>query len=80
MLVGRHVVGVDVRYGLRANDAKRGKIENFPVPRCGKDVENFLYITTYLKTLIPDRVELARTMKSTILRGTKSKLEEVDFH
>lgn len=78
MLVGRHQVGTDVRYGLRANDAKRGKIEGFPVPRCGKDIENFLYLTTYLKTLIPDRAELARVMKSAVIRGKISGTTEAE--
>ena len=68
MMVGQHQQGEMLLYGLKANDAKRNKIERFPVPQCGEEVEKFLYFTTYLKTLIPDRVELARIMKEAVVR------------
>ena len=53
MLVGRHrITGLNdmgpgemvepVLYGLRANDAKRGKIEAFPTTRSEKEIEAFL--------------------------------------
>lgn len=68
MLVGRHLTEQgQVIHGMRANDKKRGKIGAFPVPKCGEEVEAFLYLTTYLKTLIPGRTELARVMKEAVV-------------
>ena len=72
MLVGRHRTAQGVKYGLRASDTKRGKLESFPSPQSAKDVENFLYLTTYLKVLIPGRTELARIMKTAVIRDKKA--------
>ena len=76
MLVGKHQSGTIVQYGLRANDKKRGKIEAYPVPRCEQEVEAFLYLTTYLKTLIPNRTELARIMKNAVIRAVENNSKE----
>ena len=77
MLVGSHEVGSPpmVKHGLRANDAKRGKIGGYPIPTCEEEVEAFLHLTTYLKTLIPDRVELSNVMKGAVLRVPVEKKE-----
>ena len=76
MIVG--LVGNDVVYGIRANDKKRGKIEAFLIPKCEKEIEAFLYLTTYLNTLIPGRTELARVMKEAVINVyKKGKQKEV---
>ena len=77
MLVVRHQLsGGPFVYGLRANDAKRGKIEAFPIPKCHEDIETFLYLTTYLKTLIPGRTELARVMKAAVQWSSVTKVQD----
>ena len=73
MTVGMHKRGEEVTYGLKANDAKRGKIEAYPVPQNEKDLEAFIYLTTYLKTLIPRRTELVRIMKQAVIREGEQK-------
>ena len=79
MTVGRHPSpdGKGVLYGMRANDKKRGKIEAFPTHKNEKEVEAFLYLTTYLKTLIPGRTELARIMKEAVIYANNKKPKEV---
>ena len=67
MLVGMHWTTQGVKYGLRASDSKRGKLDAYPSPQSAKELENFLYLTTYLKGLIPGRTELARIMKMAII-------------
>ena len=81
MIVGEHMIAdtTDVGrgeicskketcYGLQVNDAKRGKIEAFPVPRNEQQINAFFYLTTYLKALIPDQVHLAKIFKDAMIR------------
>ena len=57
MIVGKHQIeGKGIQYGLKASDAKRGKIEAFPVPTTEQQVDAFLCLTTYLKLLISDTI------------------------
>ena len=75
MLVGLHLdPELHAKYGLRASDAKWGKIEGFPTPTNAQELEAFLYLMTYLKMLIPECVELARIMKTAIIRGIREKV------
>lgn len=69
MTVGKHRTSDGgVQYGLKASDAKRGKIEAFPRPRNEQEVEAFLYLTTYLQVLIPDRTHWAKVLKEAVIR------------
>lgn len=54
--------------GLRASDRKRDKITQYPVPTNETEVDNFLYLTIYLKALIPGRTEHARILKHAVKR------------
>ena len=62
---------VDAR-GLRASDKKQDKITNYPTPRSEKEIDDFLYLTTYLKALIPGRTEHARILKEAVIRDRDS--------
>lgn len=75
MTVGRHQISEqEFRYGLKASDAKRGKIEGFPTPQNEQQIDAFLHLTTYLKILIPDRTQLAKTLRESVIREkTKGK-------
>ena len=55
--------------GLRASDKKKNKLTQYPTRRNEKEIENFLYLTTYLKTLISGRTEHARVMKEAVKRS-----------
>ena len=70
MLVGSHRTndGVVV-YGLMAGDRKKDKIASYPPPISLAEIENFLYLTVYLKALIPGCMEHAWIMKEAVVRA-----------
>lgn len=59
--------------GLRPSIDKVAKIRDYPVPTNEAEVEQFLYMTTYLKRFIPGRAEHAKRMKEAV---TYEKLEQ----
>ena len=53
--------------GLRPSIDKIGKIRDYPIPASEKELDQFLYMTLYLKRYIPGRADHARVMKSAVL-------------
>ena len=74
---------VDAR-GLKASDKKPDMINNYPTPRNKKEFDGFLYLTTYLKALIPGRTEHALIMKEAVIRdkdsSTRKKGKAIGFN
>ena len=68
MLVGGYKTNNGVVYGLMAGNRKKDKIASYPVPTSLEEIENFLYLTIYLKALIPGYIEYARLMKEAVVR------------
>lgn len=54
--------------GLRASRRKQDKISQYPIPTNEKEIDGFLHLTIYLKSLIPGRTEHARILKNAIVR------------
>ena len=52
--------------GLRPDKRKLEAIENYPTPGSAEEIDNFLFMTTYLRKLIPGRAEHANRMKEAI--------------
>lgn len=52
--------------GLKPSVDKISKFANFPIPTNEKEVDQFLYMTTYLKRYIPGRAEHAKILKESI--------------
>ncbi|KAF8471183.1 hypothetical protein BDZ91DRAFT_718035 [Kalaharituber pfeilii] len=63
----------EVVRGLMASKGKIDKIVNYPIPQTADDIENFLYMTTYLKGLIPGRAEHARIINRSPLKSSKDR-------
>ena len=82
MLVGGHKTNDGVVYRLMAGNRKKDKIASYPVPTSLEEIENFLYLTIYLKALIPGRTEHARIMKEAMVRtpsGISNKVSITGF-
>ena len=66
------LLGYELKDGrLRPSIDKVAKIRDFPVPRNETELNNFLYMTTYLKRFIPGRADHAQKMKEAVNKGTK---------
>lgn len=59
--------------GAQASADKVAKIRDYPVPTNLEQVEKFLYMATYLKSLIPGRAEHSRILKE----AAKWKIEKI---
>lgn len=62
------ILGYEIQggVGLRPSIDKVKKLREFPTPRNEKELDQFLYMTLYLKRYIPGRAEHARRMKEAI--------------
>ena len=49
--------------GLRLDKEKLEAIRSYPTPRSAEEIDNFLFMATYLRKLIPGRAEHASRMK-----------------
>ena len=63
-ILGHEIQG---RVGLRPSLDKVAKIRDYPVPENEKELDQFLYMTLYLKRYIPGRAEHANGMKSAVI-------------
>lgn len=52
--------------GLRPSIDKVAKIRNYPIPKNEKELNGFVFMTTFLKWFIPGRAEHARIMKEVV--------------
>ena len=51
---------------LRPDEKKLEAIRDYPTPESAEEVDSFLFMTTYLRKLIPGRAEHANRMKEAI--------------
>ena len=78
MLVGRHKTSDDgVVYSFKAGNQKKDKIVNYPIPTSLEEIENFLYLTIYLKALIPGYTEHARILKEAVVRAPDVNIKQI---
>ena len=52
--------------GLRPDNKKMEDIQDYPTPTSAEEIDNFLFMTTYLRKLIPGRAEHANRMKDAV--------------
>ena len=52
--------------GLRPDKKKLEAIRDYPTPESAEEIDNFLFMTTYLRKLIPGRAEHADRMKNAV--------------
>lgn len=56
-----------VQNGVKPCMRKLAKLRDYPIPQTITEVEQFLYLTLYLKMFIPGRVEHARVLKESCI-------------
>ena len=52
--------------GLRPDKKKLEAIRDYPTPESAEEIDNFLFMTTYLRKLIPGKAEHAGRMKDAV--------------
>ena len=76
MAVGEHLNSLGEKvYGLKASRSKESKIGNFPTPQNEKELEAFIYLSLYLKTLIPGRTDYVRVLKEAVIKEVEGAKE-----
>ena len=59
---------------LRASKRKQDKMSQYPTPTSEKEIDDFLYLTIYLKALILGRTEHVRILKEAVIREEERKV------
>jgi len=54
--------------GVRPGNDKLGKFKEYPTPTCEKELDQFEYMTTYLRKFIPGRAEHFRIMRKAVVK------------
>ena len=71
-----------VVYGLMARNKKKNKIIRYPVPSSLEEIQNFLYLTIYVKALIPGCTEYTWIIKEAVVQtpsGISNKISITRF-
>ena len=62
-------------YGLKASRSKDLNIGNVPTSQNEKELETFIYLILYLKTLIPGRTDYMRVLKEAVIKEVEEAKE-----
>ena len=61
--------------GLRPDERKLKAIKDYPTPESAEEIDTFLFMTTYLRKLIPGRAEHAGRMKDAVQTTSEWKIK-----